>query len=220
MGARDGLSGHAPDTQGRRGFSLVELLIVIGIILLLIGLLLPTVSRARVQSRALKCREQLRQIGVALCDYAQVNNGVLGPGPCWDAPWDIEWPEILFGQRHPPVVVCPTAVDDEVLSYQINQYLWMGLVNRLGKPLAMPVEEIIVAGENLPGSNDTYSPQNGIPEGQTVYDPERHGPRLGSNFLFMDFHVSNELPPLRKGHADHWYIPPPPSFDPATGIFP
>jgi len=63
-----------------RGFSLVELLVVTGIIALLIAMLLPALSKARESARTLQCATQLRQVGIALQNYATSNHGLL---PAW-----------------------------------------------------------------------------------------------------------------------------------------
>jgi prepilin-type N-terminal cleavage/methylation domain-containing protein/prepilin-type processing-associated H-X9-DG protein len=67
----------------RRGFTLIELLVVIAIIAVLIALLLPAVQAAREAARRAQCVNNLKQIGLALHNYHDVNGAFpMGSGQC------------------------------------------------------------------------------------------------------------------------------------------
>ena len=60
----------------RTAFSLIEILVVIGIIGLLLAFLLPSLEKAREQANNLRCTTNIYQIGVSLAAYANENHGV------------------------------------------------------------------------------------------------------------------------------------------------
>src|ERR1700693_563908 len=64
-----------------RAFTLVELLVVIGIIALLVSILLPALTKARRAANTIVCSSNLRQILMAMQSYVSQNNGYIPGGP-------------------------------------------------------------------------------------------------------------------------------------------
>lgn len=95
--------------QGVRGFSLPELLVVMGIIALLLAILLPPLKLAHRQAKATRCQAQLQQIGIALV-AARNEYGYL---PIWDdggSPTRHTWIDVLVQRRYlgdQRVAYCP-----------------------------------------------------------------------------------------------------------------
>jgi prepilin-type N-terminal cleavage/methylation domain-containing protein len=80
----------APGGSGsvRAGFTLIELMIVIGIIVVLVGILVPVVGRARASGQSVACLGNLRQIGVAFHAYADANKGMLPDPAATQESWE------------------------------------------------------------------------------------------------------------------------------------
>ncbi|MDD5270618.1 MAG: DUF1559 domain-containing protein [Candidatus Omnitrophica bacterium] len=82
--------------RGKMGFTLIELLVVMAIIIILAGLIMPSLSSARERARKTTCANNLKQIGMALEMYTMANN----------------WRYPSAGQLQAALTSAPTYIDD------------------------------------------------------------------------------------------------------------
>jgi prepilin-type processing-associated H-X9-DG protein/prepilin-type N-terminal cleavage/methylation domain-containing protein len=135
-------SKFAPKRPQRVGFTLVELLVVIGIIALLISILLPTLSRARASARDVQCASNMRQIATSLVNYTidfdsrfpPNYSQAAGPVPALPGPFMFWYDEDRIGQYLPDdgdtvstsvsggVFICPGEVREAGRSYSMNTW--------------------------------------------------------------------------------------------------
>jgi prepilin-type N-terminal cleavage/methylation domain-containing protein len=203
--------------RGDSAFTLVELLVVIGIIAILLALLLPAMNKVRAQSKKVACQSNLRQIGANLLIYANAWQGwMYPPEMVADNPEDQRWPVAVFKPAvwNPKILLCPADFEPAAEhSYILNYHLYLKAVKYTTKVPGHPSSEIVVMGEKQTEVIDFYMT---ISEYDTRVEPYRHGAHLGSNYLFQDLHVGLLNVKESKEMIDPWDVPidPPPQPPP------
>lgn len=199
------------------GFTLVELLVVIGIIALLISILLPALSKAQDSARTIQCGSNQRQIGLALLAYTNDNKQVLPPfaadnwgGPYWmdylerylphGSVQAVDWDGKL--NTYNAVFFCPSEFTHHpsLVDYAAPQDLFhrgtpvkiVQIQRASERVMLCDSSELNPAGARW-GSWQVYSP-GAFASVAAVISPDAFGPcvpRHGKamNFLFVDGHV-------------------------------
>lgn len=194
------------------GFTLVELLVVIAVIALLIGIMMPSMGKARNAARTVACLSQLRTLGQFTAMYSDANKDLMPRSqhsafPNRVAPWgyaffeyvtgsayrdsDAGWLAVLNGPYR-----CPHDRRRERWSYGYNVYYELTTEETLGRTwtrnsLVPAPTASVVFGELLP----TAGADHAMAHFWTQYsappeiDPRRHGD--GTGVVYLDGHAAS-----------------------------
>ena len=200
----------------KRAFTLIELLVVIAIIALLMGILLPSLRRARDQAKGITCRNNLKQIGLAFTLYTGDNEGKF---PRNGGVWIVKFLPYIGGRgdqdkdyRQMGVYNCPSYPNPEqTLDYVINswkdgktEYIGSTLLSDFRRPASKvfladneyvlsaagtPIRPIIRKNQALSGSRGEFDVWQAphLPAGtDQTRRVARARHRDGCNVAFMD----------------------------------
>ena len=213
----------------RHAFSLIELLVVTGIMSLLMAIVMPTLRIARETAQRVTCQSNLRQIGFAFLSYANDNRGSMPSWSGWHAtafppnPADeVSWVGKLNGMipADSPVYHCPSfpSYTGHLIHNYFIEAVWANVNGRHSTryaDIAMG-SRFVISGDMTPPA--LYPPPLGISSADDYDRDDASMPyacfpgdggflmhRGGNNILFDDNHVEvfNEFDPDRITFHPH-----------------
>jgi prepilin-type N-terminal cleavage/methylation domain-containing protein/prepilin-type processing-associated H-X9-DG protein len=201
-----------------RAFTLVELLVVIGIIAVLIGVLMPALASARAQSRSVTCQSNVRMIGMACLMYAQDYKKWVGFTAGIDRKI-LLYPYLQLGKdnnelNERDVWYCPAnLLPDESASYGLNSVLNYKKLDVIKKwPETVALSDGGINDLRLPiKSTHVFPPSTQPPITQTsagIGRPNPRHPRKIVSVGFVDGHVEGRrmeaTEPFYPGEPGVW----------------
>lgn len=142
-------------TISNRGFTLVELLVVMAIIVILAALLLPTLGMAKANGKRAACISNLRQIGIAIRNYSIDYNGLIPYGP--------KAPPFL----NPYDLYTSTGAPTSLISSSTGAPVGLGLM--LPNALASQPKALFCPGSDQPLNESAELAQVGVGQAQCSY---------------------------------------------------
>jgi prepilin-type N-terminal cleavage/methylation domain-containing protein/prepilin-type processing-associated H-X9-DG protein len=184
----------------RKAFTLIELLVVIAIIAVLIALLLPAVQQAREAARRSQCKNNLKQIGLALHNYLSTYSEVF---PNAGSPYPTELGR--YPNDHSPLARLLPYTDQVNLHNLINFDIWMGHPNPSVSVFPPEMEEVARTVIPLFLCPSDPAPTTALDSLQTTV--RFAGCNYGANQsdgTEVPSNVSENVHPLYKGNGLFW----------------
>jgi len=180
-----------------RGFTLVELLVVIGIMALLISILMPALSAARQQANTLKCVANLRTLGQVMCQYANDYHGLIPRDYSFGVTGHIFWGEAFARYMKQPLPNLSTtgAVRDRAL---VPYYAKIAVYQCPVFPNeSQPIDYVCNGWDKTSASGQTqglFKVTKFKRSTEVIFMTEANKNRLADNFVYHDVWAVSHLP--------------------------